>query len=233
MSILALLAVAAAVEPMAGLELVPFSRADAVQVADGRQTGTGVGEFDGTVWPSMRAFGGAWVSERVGLTGTLGIARLTTTTWTGEAWQNRHVGVVRPGADMRFSLLKRSDDRPRPFIMAGLYGDLPSARNTSNAFSPEERDQARRDASVERARLGGMGGRAGMGVDLRVHRSVAVGFIWNVRYHRAVVRTTESTAVTGWLGSEAALTFALEWPKSKADREPSDASHRCGDEGCR
>lgn len=205
--------VAAAVEPTAGIELAPFSRADAVQVADGRRTGTGVGEFDGTVWPSMRAYGGAWLSERVGLTGTLGVARLTTTTYVNEAWQSRHVGVFRPGADLRVSFLKRSDDRPRPYALLGFHGTIPSARNAGSSFSPEERDEARRDASVERARLGGVGGRLGVGVDMRVHKHVSAGFLWTGQVHRAVIRTTEAASVTGWVGSEAAFTLAFEWPR--------------------
>jgi len=209
--LLTLAALAAEPTPMAGLEFAPFSRADAVQVADGWRTGTGVGELDGTVWPSLRAFGGAWVSRHIGLTGHLGVARLTTTTWTDPSWVSRHVGVFRPGVDLRWSVLPRDDDRPRPIVLVGTYADIPSARVASNAFSPAEREQARGDAAFERARLGGVGVRAGAGADLRVHESISVGFLWTARLHRAVLRTTDATSVTGWLASEASLTAAFEW----------------------
>jgi hypothetical protein len=210
---------ARAATPTAGLELAPLSRADVVWVDEGRTTGTGVGEFDGTVWPSLRAFGGAWLSERFGLTGGLGIARLTTTTWTGDTWRSRHVGVVRPSLDGRVSLLPRSDSRPRPLLLLGGYGDIPSARDTSNAFTDAEQELADEDAAVERARLGGFGLRAGAGVDLRVHEHVSIGFIWAARWHRATLRGTEATAVTSWLGSDAALTVAFEWPKRVDEAE--------------
>lgn len=211
LTLLSVLALAAEPVAMAGLEFAPFSRADAVQVADGWRTGTGVGELDGTVWPSLRAFGGAWLSDRIGLTGHLGIARLTTTSWSDQAWISRHVGVIRPGVDLRWSMLPRGDDRPRPLALIGMYADIPSARVASNAFSDAEREQARGDAAFERARLGGFGVRAGFGADLRVHDSISVGFLWTARLHRAVLRTTDATSVTGWLASEASLTAAFEW----------------------
>jgi hypothetical protein len=201
-----------AADPMAGVEFVPFSRADAVQIADGRRTGTGVGEFDGTVWPSLRAFGGAWVSERIGITGHLGLAVMQTSSWSGEHWVRQHLGVVRPGADLRISVLKRSDERPHPLVVVGAYGDIPTASVGSDGFSGAERDQARDDASRERARLGGVGARVGAGVDHRVHRNIVLGFLWSVRGHRAVVRTAETASVSGWWGSEVGLTFTFEWP---------------------
>ena len=217
--LLSLSMLCAAATPTAGLEVAPLSRADVVQVDDGRTTGTGVGEFDGTVWPSMRAFGGAWLSERFGLTGGLGIARLTTTAWVGDEWQSRHVGVLRPSLDLRASLLKRSDDRPRPLLLLGGYGDIPSARFTSDSFTDAEQDQADEVAAEERARLGGFGLRGGAGVDLRVHEHVSVGFIWTARWHRGLARSGGATTVTSWVGSDVALTVAFEWPGGEPEAE--------------
>lgn len=206
-----------AATPTAGVEIAPLSRADVVWVDDSRTTGTGVGEFDGTVWPAVRAYGGAWLTERFGVTGGLGIARVTTTTWVGDDWRSRHVGVLRPNVDLRISALKRSDTRPRPLFLLGGYGDIPSARNTSNAFTDAEQDQADEDAAAERARLGGFGIRGGAGVDLQVHEHVSVGFLWTARWHRATARTSETTAVTSWVGSDVALTLAFEWPRDGAE----------------
>ena len=225
LSLLALLVgPALAGTPMAGLEWRPIARSDLVWVADDRATGTAVGEGDGVVRPNLQAFAGAWVSERVGLTGTLGLARLTATTFQGETWINRHRGVIRPGVDLRVSLLRRSDDRPRPLVLVGLYGDIPSARIASEGFDAEEEEQADLDAAVDRARLGGVGARVGLGADLRVHEHVAVGFLWSTRLHRAVLRTSEASTVTAWLSSEAALTVAFEWPRRRSVPEAPGAA---------
>ena len=109
------------------------------------------------------------------------------------------------------------DERPRPLLLLGAYGDVPSARDTSNGFSDAEQEQADLDAATERARLGGLGVRAGAGVDFAVHEHIAVGFLWTGRWHRATLRTAEATTVTSYLASEVALTVAFEWPAKDAD----------------
>lgn len=210
-----------AATPMAGVELAPFSRSDVVQVEDGRITGRGVGEFDGTVWPNLRAFAGTWVSDRVGVSGTLGIAHVTATTWADDVWIARSVGVIRPGLDGRLSLLSRGDERPRPLLILGVHGDIPLARVASNGFTVVEEEQASEDAAAERARLGGFGVRAGAGVDYALGEHVAVGFLWTARWHRSTFRASEQTSVSSWLGSEAALTVAFEWGRDGAeDQDP-------------
>ncbi|MFK7927295.1 MAG: hypothetical protein AB8H79_03855 [Myxococcota bacterium] len=211
-----------AATPMAGLELAPFSRSDVVVVDDGRTTGRGVGEFDGTVWPNLRAFAGAWVGERVGLTGTLGVARSTVTSWADEVWVSRSVGVVRPSFDVRVSLLKRSDARPRPLLLVGAHVDVPTATVSGNGLSEDEQTQAELDAAEQRARLGGFGARIGAGVDFAVHDHVSIGFLWTARWHRSTYRSSELTSVSSWIGSEAAFTVAFEWPAKEPVSAPQE-----------
>ncbi len=216
--IAALLAAASlAATPVFGLEWTPLSRGDLVWVADGRTTGLGVGEFDGTVRPALSAFGGAWVSRRVGLVGSLGVARLTSTATTAETWRARHWGVVRPAVDVRFALIPRDDPRPSPWVFLGAYGDIPSARDTSNGYSDEEEEEADQTAYAERARLGGFGGRAGVGVDVRLHPYLSLGALWAVQVHRGTLITSETHTVTAWVGGHASLLLTFDWPRTPSE----------------
>lgn len=204
---------AQAATPIAGVEWTPLSRSDLVWVDGERTSGLLVGEFDGFVRPSLQAYGGAWLGERLGLVGTLGVARLTSTTWVGEDWTQRHWGVVRPGLDLRLSLTQRVVGKPALWLDLGGHGDIPSARVTSNAFTDEEQELADEDAWIERARLGGFGGHLGAGVDYRLKPGLMVGARYALGYHRGVLQTSETSVVSSWLSSSASLTLGFEWGK--------------------
>ena len=96
----------------AGVEWTPFSRADTTWVDDGRTSGTGVGEFDGTVRPQMAAFAGVWLAQRWGLSGGIGLAQLRQSTWSDEVFLHRHWAVLRPHMDVRYSFIDRDNDAP-------------------------------------------------------------------------------------------------------------------------
>lgn len=201
---------ALAADPFAGLEFAPFSRADLTWVDEERTSGTGVGEFDGVVAPSLTAFGGAWLG-RFGLSGALGIARLQSTTWTGEVYRQRHWGVLRPSIDARWALTERALARPVPWLLVGAHGDVPSARDVSNGYTTEEQEAADVAAYEERLRLGGFGGRAGAGVDLRLREGLAIGALYAIEGHWGVIETDDASVVSSWVGSRAALLLQFEW----------------------
>ena len=209
-------ALAAAATPIVGVEWTPFSRSDLVWVQDGRTSGVAVGEFDGTVNPALNAFGGVWFNRRLGLVGSLGVGRLTSTTWTGSDYTQRHWGVVRPEADLRIAFGPREVFRPAPWAFIGLYGDIPSARDTSTTYTPDEQQQADQNAYIERARLGGIGARAGAGVDFRLHEGIAVDALWALQYHRGVIRSDQVDTITSWLGTHVSLLLTFEWPGKKS-----------------
>jgi hypothetical protein len=208
------LSAARAATPIAGVAWTPLSRSDLVWVDESRTSGVAVGEFDGVVRPALAAFGGAWISNRVGLVGSLGVARLQSTTWSGDTWRQRHWGVFRPEVDLRISLTGRAVGRPSPWLFLGLYGDIPSARDTSNGYSEVEQDAADEDAWAERARLGGIGGRLGAGVDYRLREGLALGATWSLGYHRGFLQTSDMSVVSSWLATEAALLLTFEWPRA-------------------
>ncbi len=200
-----------ALTPIAGVEWTPLSTADLVWVDGERTSGVLVGEFDGLARPDLQAFGGAWLSERLGVVLTLGVARLQSTTWVNDTWRQRHWGVVRPGVDTRLSLTRRDVGHPALWLDLGLHGDIPSARDVSNGYTEDEQAAADEDAWVERARLGGFGGHLGAGVDYRLREGIAVGARYALTYHRGVLQTSETAVVSSLLSSSAALTLSFEW----------------------
>jgi hypothetical protein len=210
---------ARAATPMAGVAWTPFARSDLVWVDDGRTSGVGVGEFDGMVRPALTGFGGAWISRRLGLVGTLGVARLQSTTWVGDTYRHRHWGVVRPGLDLRIALSGREVGRPAPWVLVGVHGDIPSARDVSNGYTDDEQEQADETAYVDRARLGGLGARVGLGVDYRLREGISVGAMWAAEWHRGVLRTDEANTVSSWVGADAALLLTFEWPRRPAESD--------------
>ncbi len=200
------------VVPYAGVEIRPFSRADLVWVEDGRTTGTTVGEFDGVVDPAVSAYIGAWLGPWIGLQGGLGIARLQTTTYVGESFYQQHWGVVRPSLDARVALMRRRDRFPVPWAMVGLFVDLPSARDVSDAYSEEEQLAADESASIDRLALWGLGGRLGLGVDYRLLPGIAVGAQVTLGYTQSVLASQDANTVSSWLASSGALLLHFEWP---------------------
>jgi hypothetical protein len=204
--------------PYAGVEFHPYSRQDAVWVDDSRTSGLSVGEFDGTVRPTLGGFVGTWIGDFVGLHLGLGVARLQTTTWVGETYQQRHWGVVRPSLEGRFAFIRREARWPIPWAILGVYVDIPSARDVSNAYSEDEQVAADETAQVERLTLWGVGGRAGLGVDYRLMPGIAVGAQFTLGLHQAILAGQDQTAVSSWLATEAAVLLIFEWP-GKVERQ--------------
>ena len=212
LSVLTLATVAVAATPVLGVEWRPLSRADLNWLEDGRSSGLSVGEFDGTVDPGLSAFGGAWWSPRIATLARLGVARLQNTTQVGDVVTQRHWGVIRPAVDLRWGLVKPAPLRPYPWLFAGIHADIPSARDTSNGYSKAEQRAADENATTERARLGGLGGRFGLGADYRPVPSVAVGLQYALTWRRGIFLSEDRQAVSSWLSGEAALVLAFEWP---------------------
>ncbi len=210
---LTLLSLAArAATPYAGLEWTPLGRADLAWV----DTGLVVGGSDGFARPDLLAYGGAWWSEHVGLHASLGVARLQTTSWSGEVYTQQHVGVVRPALDARIALLRRGDRRPIPWVLAGAHVDIPSARDVSNGYTPEEEEAADVTATEDRLRLGATGGRLGAGVDLGVLPFLRLGGQWALGWQRSLWRTGDPGTVSSFLSAEAALLVEIQWERSEA-----------------
>jgi hypothetical protein len=209
-----LTAMAMAGTPFGGVEWHPVSRDDLVWVDEGRTSGVAVGEFDGTVNPALSAYGGAWVSERTALSLSLGVARLGNTTYVNDVLRQVHWGVIRPGFDVRWSLHARRPDWPVAWIILGAHGDIPSARDVSNGFTNEEQEAADDLAKLERARLGGLGGRSGLGVEYDLLPGLSIGAQWALTLHYATWRSEDVSLVGQWMAADAALLLGFRWPKN-------------------
>lgn len=205
--LLALLCPAIA-SPTLGLEYVPLSRGDLTWVDEGRTSGTGVGEFDGLLQPSLRFHGGV-LRNRGALLAGLAVARITTTTWLADQYTRTHVGVVRVGLDYRRYLRPSSHPGVVPWLGLGAYGDIPSARNESSSYTPEEQEAADEGARAISRSLGGVGGRLGPGFSWNVTEDVSVGGAWNGVLHWGQVLDEDTLSVSVLVFSEASLLFEV------------------------
>ncbi|TNE90050.1 MAG: hypothetical protein EP330_09485 [Deltaproteobacteria bacterium] len=214
--LLALLAPAQAADGFAGLAYTPLSRGDLTWVLEERTTGTGVGEFDGATRSSLVPFGGAWFN-RVGVLGTLGITRISTSARAGDIVRQRHWGVVRPGVDVRWAMTARETDKPVPWLMLGAAASIPSARDTSNGFTETEQNEADQAATIDRTRLGGFGGRLGGGVDYAVLPHLSIGGELAAELYTSALRGSDLVAVTTVLGTRGALLLTFTWGESGSE----------------
>ncbi|MCB9680029.1 MAG: hypothetical protein H6733_01030 [Alphaproteobacteria bacterium] len=204
----------------AGLEWRPLSRQDLVFVDESRTSGTAVGEFDGTVRPVLGAFGGVWFNRYVALQLGLGVASLTTTSHTEDSYRQVSTAVVRPALDLRFGWMLPTHRYPVPWVILGGYADLPAARDVSDAYTDEEQQVADDAAAETRYRLGGVGGRVGLGADYRVLPSLLIGAQVTVGVHQATYTGGDQRFASTWITTEGSLLFTFEWPRRA--RPPED-----------
>jgi hypothetical protein len=205
---------ALAATPIAGIEWRPLGRADLSWVDEARTSGVSVGEFDGTVRPSLMAYGGTWLGSHVCMTGAVGVARLGNLTTADNITTQRWWMVVRPSVDLRVALTERRLRSPVPYLLGGLHFDIPSVGDRSEAYTKKEQAAVDDAVLVEVARLAGAGGRLGAGADYRVVEGVAVGLLYAVEAHRAFWQADEVGFTTTWMAGEASITLQFEWPRA-------------------
>lgn len=203
-----------AAEPIAGVVVRPFSRADLVWVDENRTSGEGVGEFDGVVRPGIQAYFGAWTGRRIGIVGSLGVAHLSTRTFIGDTVARRAHTVVRPQIDGRYRL---RTDQPEVWTSASLHVDIPSAIDRSDAFTDDEQQAADDAARGTRARLGGVGGALGVGVEAQLHPLLSVGLQARLQLHRGTLRDTTAVTASTYISTDTGLLFTIRWPHPQSD----------------
>ncbi len=208
--LLALLSTSFAADFLLGADYVPMGRADLVWVDEDRTSGTGVGEFDGLLRPSLTVYGGLSTGRHTFLLG-LGVALERTTTWTADSRRTVSAGGFRPSVDYQRALRDRLD-RVRPWIGAGLYGTVPIARDASNAYTEEEAEAASEGARGTRHRIGSAGGRAGLGADATLIEGIDVGFRLHVNVHNGWAVSEDEVAWSTLAYGEAALRLQVRWP---------------------
>ncbi len=193
-----------AAAPLMGVEWVPYSRGDAMWVAEDRTSGTGVGELDGWLQPAL-TFHGGLQKERWALLGSLGVARLTTTTWLADGRDQTHVGAVRLGLGYRRYLGLPELDRVQGLGEVGLYGIIPSARVMSDSYTEAEQNDADEGAAYTRKSIGALGLWLGPGFGWWVHEQVMLGARYHFVLHRGQILTEDTLWISTALYGEAAL----------------------------
>ncbi len=193
---------------LVGLDYVPMGRGDLSWTAAEQGSGLLVGELDGVIRPPLTAWGGPRFG-RAAVLGSLGLARQASTTWTGDLKTHRAVGAVRPGLDLRRYLGAPSQEGPAGYVQLGGYGSIPWVRYHSEAWSEEEALAMDEAETADRARIGGVGLRAGAGVEFWWPQGVAIGGRLFTVAHRQQATTTDGYTVDTWLQGEAALTISV------------------------
>ncbi len=198
------LVASAAAQPLMGVEWVPYSRGDAMWVAEDRSSGTGVTELDGWLQPALNFHAGVQ-KDRFALLGSLAVARLTTTTWLADGRDQTHVGAVRLGAGYRRYLGLPELDRVQAFGDVGLYGVIPSARVLSDSYTEEEQNDADEGAAYTRKSIGALGLWLGPGFGWWVHEQLMLGARYHLVLHRGQILTEDTLRMSTALFGEAAF----------------------------
>lgn len=211
-----LAAAALAAEPYVALEWRPLGRSDLTWVQEDRTSGLLVGSLDGFARPQAQLDVGAWLTDHVALQGSLGVARMQTTTWVGDVYTQQHWGVVRPGLDAKVRLGAPPPGLPVPWALAGVHVDLPSARDVSNGYDEAQQVTADETATADRMRLGAFGGRLGVGVEQRLIGGLSLGAQYTLQWQRSLFVDTDPRTITSLTTGEAAVLLLFDWPGDPA-----------------
>lgn len=169
-------------------------------------SGTLAGEFDGVLRPPLTAYAG-WFDKHNAALLDVAVVRFSNATFADTS-SVESVGAMRLGVDYR-RYLPAAGCGPGFIDMygnVGLYGILPTARDTSDAYTEEDQASADEASAELRARVGGLGGRLGVGAAYRAGgpASVSVGARGSLVLHRA-----QSTLETGYTISTVLLPEAV------------------------
>ena len=193
--------------PVFGVDFVPFGRADLLWVDSEQPTGTFVGEFDGLLNPPLTAYGGLQKEKRTWLF-ALSAARTSNTNWTAEQRRKVTVAGVRPAVDLQHHLVPR--DEPATFwVGAGVYGVIPIARDVSDAYGEEEEEAAREGSRELMARVGGVGGRVGVGAEVALSESLSLGLRTHLWAFRGQRYTEDALLISTLISADAGVRLQI------------------------
>lgn len=203
-----------------GVDWTPLGRADLAWVDGDQLSDTLVAMTDGMLSPPLALHGGATTAHHA-LLASLAMGRLgsTQTTWDSDGQVDTrsaaHVMGLKLGADWRgypsARLLPGQGAPPRvsPYVQAGAYAVIPSARRASTAWTAEEQEDQDSAAGAERARIGAVGARAGGGAEACWSLGLCVGLRGLVVLHRSQEVGEGYRTVSTLAAVEPALTLDL------------------------
>lgn len=178
-----------------------------------RWSDTLAGEFDGLLRPPLTAHGG-WIGQKDAVTGGFALVRLMDAQFAS-ASSYTGVGSTRFSVDYRRYVWRRDPGAVDLYATGGVYGILPNARQTNDAYTEEEQNSADESSASLRARVGGVGAQLGLGADYLFadaagKPAVGLGLRYVARLHRGQAATEEGLEISTVLLSEAALTLEFQ-----------------------
>lgn len=188
-----------------GVDYVPFGRADLVAIEEDQTSGTGVGELDGLLSPPLTAWGGVLNDRKAWLAG-VAVAYRSSTTWAGSQRTASRRGGIRLALDHRSYLVSPDPDTVSPWIQAGIYGIVPVASENSDAWNDDEALAMDAVAAEDRSRIGGVGLRAGGGVELVLDSGVSLGVRALVVVHQGFQFDESGQSASTAIRTEPAIT---------------------------
>lgn len=193
---------------LVGVDIVPFGRADAAWVEEQQLSGTQVAETDGLLTPPVVGWGG-YANERHAFLGGLSVARVATHVDSAKSGSSLTRMGIRPSFDYRWYWVARQAGRPLAYLQAGLHGVIPVASDRTEDASAAEQEVLDSRAKQERSRIGGFGGRVGLGAEIQWDNGLVFGARYSMVYHRSRALNEETVAVSSLLRAEAALVLAF------------------------
>jgi len=113
---------------------------------------------------------------------------------------------------VRFSLAERTAGRAHVFTFVGGHGNLPTARDASNGYTEAEAEAAQEQSKVERQRLGGFGGRVGLGAEVQLVPGLWLGAHQAFELHHNTWRSEDLSEVSSFFAARTALLFTFYGP---------------------
>ncbi len=191
-----------------GVDWVPTGRGDLAWVAEGQLSGTQVAETDGLLQPPLTAWGG-WAGARNAVVVGLAVARVSSSVQTNDQVEQSARTAVRPAVDYRRYFQDRKAGTALGYAHLGGYGVVPSAREYSDTASKSEQKVLDEQADQDRSRIGGYGGRIGVGAEIQWSSGLLLGARYSVVYHRSRALDEETLTVSSLLRAEAALVLGF------------------------
>ncbi len=205
---LALFCAVAHAGALVGVDIVPFGRADLSWVQEDQLSGTQVSETDGLLQPPVTPWGG-YASKRHAFLGGLSMARVATHVDTAKTGSSKSRMGIRPSFDYRWYWVDRQPGRPVAYLMTGLHGVIPVAKDRADDATEAEQKVLENQSKQDLSRIGGFGGRLGLGAEIQWDNGLVLGARYAFIYHRSRRLDEEAVTVSSLLRGEAALVLAF------------------------
>ena len=119
-------------------------------------------------------------------------------------------GALRPALDMQRYVMPRQTGAATAWFGAGLSGVIPLASVRSAAYGEQEVEDAAEEARATRSRIGGVGGRVGLGAEVLLSPGITLGLRTHVNAHRGQTLNEDALRVATWIWADAALRLQIE-----------------------